>query len=132
MSDTALQADSLMPNVTANDLTASIKFYTEGLGFEISHRHEEEGVLSYVTLKAGSAGLGIGMDDFAKGRDRKKGVGLRLWVTTKQDIAALAERAKKAGIKLDEGPTPLPWGPMAFAVTDPDGFKVTIANPMPA
>ena len=130
MSNTALQADNIMPNITANDLAASIRFYTDGLGFEIAHRHEEEGVLKYVTLKAGGAGLSIGMDDFAKGRDRKKGVGLRLWVTTKQDVNGLADRAKKAGIRLDDGPAPLPWGPMAFAVTDPDGFKVTISNPM--
>lgn len=128
MTSTALQAQGLSPNITASDLPRSIKFYTEGLGFEIVHRHEEEGVLRYVVLKGGGAQLSLGMDDFAKGRDRKKGIGLRLWINTKQDIAALAEHAKKAGIALDEGPAPLPWGPMAFAVTDPDGFKVTVAN----
>lgn len=128
MNATPLQARSLSPNITASDLPRSIKFYTDGLGFEIVHRHEEDGVLRYVMLKGGGALLSLGMDDFAKGRDRSKGVGLRLWINTTQDINVLAEQAKRAGITLDEGPAALPWGPMAFAVTDPDGFKVTVAN----
>lgn len=129
MTSASLQAQSLSPGITASDLPRSIRFYTEGLGFEIVDKHETDGVLRFVSLKGGEAQLGIGQDDFAKGRDRTKGVGLRMWVTTSQDINALAERAKKAGITLDEGPKALPWGPMAFAVTDPDGFKLTIANP---
>ena len=128
MSHPALDAIKLTPNITATDLEKSIRFYTDGLGFEIVDRHEADGVLRYVTLKAGNASLGIGRDDFAKGRDRVKGVGLRLWMTTRQDIKALAARAKSAGISLDGEPAPLPWGPMAFAVSDPDGFKITIAQ----
>lgn len=128
MAHHTLNATALYPNFTANDLQRSIKFYTEGLGFEIKDRHEPEGVLRYVTLRAGNFILGIGQDDFAKGRDRPKGVALRVWITTGQDIAALAAAARAAGIKLDADPAPLPWGPMAFAVTDPDGFKLTIAN----
>jgi predicted enzyme related to lactoylglutathione lyase len=130
MTNIALQAQSFALNITASDLPRSIKFYTEGLGFEIVQRHEAEGTLRYVAMKAGEAHIGIGMDDFAKGRDRVKGVGLRISITTSQDINALADRAKKAGITLTQGPAPLPWGPMGFSVTDPDGFGLTIANPM--
>jgi uncharacterized glyoxalase superfamily protein PhnB len=72
--------------------------------------------------------IGLGQDDFAKGKDRQKGIGLRVWLNTTQDIASLADRATAAGLVLDEGPKPLPWGPMAFALTDPDGFKLTVAN----
>jgi catechol 2,3-dioxygenase-like lactoylglutathione lyase family enzyme len=131
MSSTALQAQGFAANITASDLPRSIKFYTEGLGFEIVQRYEAEGVLRYVAMKAGSAEVGLGTDDFAKGRDRVKGTGLRISITTGQDIHALAERAKNAGITLDDGPAPLAWGPLGFSLTDPDGFKLTIANPMP-
>jgi uncharacterized glyoxalase superfamily protein PhnB len=130
MSDIALQAESMANNITASDLQRSIKFYTEGLGFEIVQRYEAEGALRYVAMKAGNAHIGLGMDDFKKGRDRVKGVGLRISITTPQDINALAERARKAGITIDQGPGPLPWGPMGFSVTDPDGFGLSIANPM--
>jgi uncharacterized glyoxalase superfamily protein PhnB len=50
-------------------------------------------------------------------------------VETDQDIVTLARRAKDAGIAFDHEPSPLPWGPMGFRVTDPDGFKITVANP---
>ncbi len=127
MADT-LHASGTSPNVTVSDLQRSLKFYTDGLGFEIEHPGEVNGVIRYYVLKAGDARFGIGQDDFAKGRERVKGVGVRFWLYTTQDITKLAERATKAGITLHEGPAPLPWGPMAFAVVDPDGYQLTIAN----
>jgi len=129
MATTTLQAKSLMPTLTVNDLKKSIHFYTEGLGFEISDKYEDEGVVKGVTVSAGGASLGISQDDFGKGRDRVKGVGMRLYLETDQNIETLAARAKTAGIALNDGPAPLPWGPMGFTVTDPDGFKMTILNP---
>jgi len=121
-----LQASSVAPSFTVNDLPRSIQFYTEGLGFEVIERNEHEGVVRFVMLQAGTAQLGLGQDDFALGRERVKGVGLRNWIRTHQDVVALADRAKAAGIELDDEPQPLPWGPMAFAFTDPDGFKFTV------
>ena len=128
MTTATLQA-RMMPAMTANDLQASLRFYTEGLGFSINERMEKDGKLEGVMLQAGDAHLGISQDDFAKGRDRKKGIGFRLYFETSQDIEALARKAKDAGIKIDEGPAPQPWGPVGFTVTDPDGFKLTISNP---
>jgi catechol 2,3-dioxygenase-like lactoylglutathione lyase family enzyme len=130
MSGLSLNAQEFSIAITCNDLQASIKFYTEGLGFEVVHKMDRDGKLQYVAMRAGAANIGLGQDDFAKGKDRAKGVGVRVWLTTSQDIAALAARATAAGLKLDEGPAPLPWGPMAFALTDPDGFKLTVSSPM--
>ena len=129
---TTLQAHGVMPTLTANNLEQSIRFYTEGLGFVIEDRYEKDGQLNGVMLRAGDAQLGLSRDDFAKGRDRVKGIGMRLYMETEQDIPAIAAQAKAAGFRLDSEPTPLPWGPLAFAVTDPDGFKITIANPTKA
>lgn len=128
MAGPALTATSLQVSITVNDLQKSLRFYVDGLGFVAGDKHEANGKLMYVSLSAGGASIGIAQDDFAKGRDRVKGVGLRLFIGTSQDVTALAARAKAAGIKLDGDPAPLPWGPMAFALTDPDGFKITISN----
>ena len=126
--NTMLNAVSLSPTITANDLSESIRFYTEGLGFEVHERHESDGVLRFVMLRSGQAHLGLGQDDFAKGKDRIKGVGLRLWITTSKNLSSLANRARSAGLTLDHEPEALPWGAMAFAVTDPDGIKITISE----
>jgi len=125
---TALKARSLVPSLTANDLDRSIRFY-EGLGFTITDKMEEEGKVLGVMMDAGGSALGISQDDFAKGKDRVKGVGMRLYLETEQDIEALANQAIQAGIRLDQGPSPLPWGPLGFTVTDPDGFRLTISKP---
>jgi uncharacterized glyoxalase superfamily protein PhnB len=70
----------------------------------------------------------LGQDDFAKGRDRPKGIGHRLWLTTVQDVDALAARAKATGITLEHEPRTFDWGARAFAVVDPDGFRITICR----
>jgi uncharacterized glyoxalase superfamily protein PhnB len=129
MAKVALEA-KVAPGITANDLAKSIHFYVEGLGFTITRRNEVEGQLRFVMLQAGDAELGIGQDDFAKGKHRVKGAGMRLWLTTSQDLSALAARAKAAGLTLDHDVMELPWGQRAFALTDPDGFKLTIAAQM--
>lgn len=125
---TTLKARSLVPTITANDLDRSIRFY-EGLGFTITDKMEEEGKVLGVMMEAGGASLGVSQDDFAKGKERVKGVGIRLYLDTDQDIEALANQAIQAGIRLEQGPAPLPWGPMAFTVVDPDGFRLTISKP---
>jgi lactoylglutathione lyase len=126
---TTLQARSLTPTITVNDINRSLKFYRDGLGFAVTDEMKEEGQLRGVMIEAGGATLGISQDDFAKGRDRVKGVGMRLYLETDQDLNDLAKQAKAAGISAIEGPAPLPWGPLGFTVTDPDGFRLTISNP---
>jgi catechol 2,3-dioxygenase-like lactoylglutathione lyase family enzyme len=123
-----LKATSIAAGFTVNDLDKSIRFYTDGLGFGVEEEYTHDGQLHGVMLKAGSGRLGLSQDDFAKGRDRVKGVGMRLWIATDQDIHALADRAIAAGITLDQGPAAQPWGGTAFTVTDPDGYKLTIVN----
>ena len=123
-----LRLRRLSVGLTVNDLARSIRFYTEGLGFMIDQRWEMDGELRGVSLKAGMCHLNIGQDDWAKGKDRVKGQGMRISLNTVQDVDQLAARAKAQGITIDEGPKELPWGPRAFAVTDPDGFKLTIVH----
>ena len=55
----------------------SITFY-EALGFTIDERWEDNGKLLGVMLRAGKSQIGLSQDDWKKGRDRKKGIGVRL------------------------------------------------------
>jgi uncharacterized glyoxalase superfamily protein PhnB len=122
-----LKAATSSVALTANDLEKSLRFYN-GLGFTVKDRYETNGKLEGVMLSAGDALLGLSQDDFSKGRDRVKGIGMSYYVETDQDVADLARRAKDAGVKLNSEPAPMPWGPMGFSATDPDGFKITICN----
>jgi uncharacterized glyoxalase superfamily protein PhnB len=125
--DTRLQAKTLSPALTVNDLQKSVAFF-EGLGFGIEERWEEKGVLLGVTMRAGEARINLSQDDWKKGRDRQKGVGTRIFVSTTQDIDKLAADAKKAGIALDAEPHDTPWGSRAFEATEPSGFRLTIST----
>jgi len=125
--DTALQAKTLSASLTVNDLQRSISFF-EGLGFGVEDRWEENGALLGVMLRAGEARIGLSQDDWKQGRDRKKGVGMRIFIGTTQDIDHLAFRAKEAGIALDKEPHDTPWGSRAFDVTEPNGFLLTISS----
>jgi len=122
-----LQATSLVPSLTVDDLQQSITFY-EKLGFIVEERWEDEGVLRGVMLQAGEFRLGLAQDDWQKGRDRRKGVGLRIYVGTRQDIEAVAARAKASGVTLETDVHDTPWGSRAFELTDPTGFKLTLAS----
>src|SRR5215207_9054799 len=95
--ESALQA-KIAPSLTVDDLQASLRFF-EGLGFAIEERWEDNGTLNGAMLRAGSARIGVNQDDWKKGRDRKKGVGMRILIETTQNIDELAKRAKQAGIK---------------------------------
>jgi uncharacterized glyoxalase superfamily protein PhnB len=125
--ESALKATTLSASLTVNDIQRSITFF-EGLGFAVGERWEDNGVLMGVMLKAGDIEIGLSQDDWKKGRDRQKGVGMRLFIATKQDIDQLAARATAAGISLDREPHDTEWKTRAFEVTEPSGFKVTIGS----
>ena len=121
-----LKMSEASPGFTVNDLERSLAWYREIVGFVVEERWEQEGKLTGVSLRAGNVTFMIGQDDWKKGRDRKKGEGFRLYCTTTQDVDALAEGIVERGGKLDQEPRDQPWGMRDFALTDPDGFKITI------
>jgi len=128
MATILLEGRGAIASLTVNDIESSTRFYTEGLGFTVKQRDEEDGKVRFVMLAAGSVELGLAQDDFAKGRNRSKGVGLRLWIATRQPLEPLAAQLRAAGFPLESDIAALPWGPKAFAVSDPDGFKFTISR----
>src|SRR5205823_10393131 len=122
----SLRLRSWEPTFTVNDIEQSVRFYTDVLGFIVIEQMSDGAALQGVLLKAGVCKLGLSQDDWAKGRDRKKGEGVRIWCETAQDVDALAARIKAAGVRLTEGPTNQPWGARSLSVDDPDGYHLTI------
>lgn len=117
---------ALVPSLTVDDLTKSIAFY-EALGFVVEDRWEDGGKLLGVMLRAGATQFGLSQDDWKKGRDRKKGVGLRMsFSTTAENVRTIAERVKAAGFPLASEPQANEWAASTFDVTDPSGFLVSV------
>jgi uncharacterized glyoxalase superfamily protein PhnB len=121
----AVQIGAIVPTLTVDDLQKSISFY-EALGFAIDERWEEKGTLLGVMLRAGKTQLGLNQDDWKKGRDRKKGIGVRLSISTPGSVDEVAKRAKNAGITLKSEPRDTEWNSRAFEVSDPSGFLLTV------
>jgi uncharacterized glyoxalase superfamily protein PhnB len=120
-----VQISAIVPSLTVDDLQKSIGFY-EALGFVIDERWEEKGTLLGVMLRAGRTQIGLSQDDWKKGRDRKKGVGVRLSLSTTGNVDEIAKRARNAGIALESDPHDTEWKSRAFEVRDPSGYMLTV------
>jgi catechol 2,3-dioxygenase-like lactoylglutathione lyase family enzyme len=123
----SLRLRSITPTFTVNDLKLSLAWYRDGLGFFVAERWEEGGRLQGVMLKAGACEFGLSQDDFAKGRDRPKGQGFRLWCDTTQNVDAIAARLRAFGGTIVEQPGER-YDTYGFTAQDPDGFKITITR----
>ena len=128
----SFRARSLTAALTVKDLEKSLAWYQDVVGFTVTQRHEREGRLVAISLKAGSVELLIGRDDGAKGWDRVKGEGLSLQIATTQSIDELAARIKAKGGTLTTEPADMPWGVRVFRVQDPDGFKFVFSSVRPS
>src|SRR3989454_10112133 len=80
-----LRLRQITPSFTATDLQRSMAFYRDVLGFVIGDEWRENGELTGCEIHAGAVTFMLGQDDFAKGRDRQKGIGGRRYLDTGQD-----------------------------------------------
>ena len=124
----SLRARNLSASLTVKDLQKSLTWYCDVVGFTIDRKHERDGTVRAVSLKAGDVWVLLNQDDGAKGWDRAKGEGFSLQITTAQNIDAIAKRIREHGGTLDSEPTDTPWGARVFRVHDPDGFKFVISS----
>ena len=121
-----VQISAIVPTLTVDDLQKSITFY-EAPGFAIDARWDDNRTLLGVMLRAGRTQIGLNQDDWKKGRDRTKGIGVRLSIsTTPGSVDEIAKRAKNAGIMLKSEPRDTEWKSRAFEVSDPSGFLLTV------
>jgi uncharacterized glyoxalase superfamily protein PhnB len=124
----SLRLRTVSPSLTVNDLQASLAWYRDVLGFTVDETWDHDGTMSGVSLKAGNVFINLSQDDWAKGRDRVKGEGVRIYLSTGQSIDEIAAGIKERGGKLLTEPADQPWGSRTFNLKDPDGYKLTISS----
>ncbi|MEO8188809.1 MAG: VOC family protein [Acidobacteriota bacterium] len=125
----SFRALSLEVSLTVKDLPKSLAWYRNVMGFSEDQRHERDGKLMAVSLKAGNVRILIGQDDGARGWERVKGEGFSVQFTTDQNIDELAARIQSQGGVLATEPIDMPWGARVFRVQDPDGFRIAVSSP---
>jgi uncharacterized glyoxalase superfamily protein PhnB len=121
-------ARELAASLTVRELSRSLAWYRDVVGFTVEREHERDGVLRAVSLRAGAVRLLLGQDDGAKGWERAKGEGFSLQLTTTQSIDDVARGIRERGGTLESEPADAPWGPRFFRLRDPDGFRLTISS----
>lgn len=121
----SLRLRSMGASLTVSDIERALVFYGKGLGFFVAQRWESDGKLEGVTLRAGVCELNLTQDDGSKGRERKLGEGVRLWLETVQDLDAIAERAESYGALITDWPAERSWGVRSFSLDDPDGYHLS-------
>lgn len=124
----SFRARALGASLTVKDLTKSLTWYVDVLGFTVRQRHEREGKFIAASLQAGDVEILINQDDGAKGWDRVKGAGISLQFTTVQDVDALAERVRAKGGTIVTEPADMPWGARVFRTKDLDGFGLVFSR----
>ena len=127
-----LNATTLGMSMTCKNITASVRFYQEVLGFRVDQTWEVEGKLAGAIIKAGDIQIVLNQDDGKLGWDRIKGQGLylQLNVAAGADVDAAAARIKAAGGTLIDEPADRPWGQRMFQFKDLDGFKLGVSTPL--
>jgi uncharacterized glyoxalase superfamily protein PhnB len=119
---------SLTPGLTVSDLSRSVAFYRDGLGFTvISSMVAESGNPIWVNLKHGAASLELIIPD-PEDPVSPGGSGISLYLTVEQetDIDAYYAQVTSAGAPVTTQIADMPWDDRSFTVTDPDGYRIMI------
>jgi uncharacterized glyoxalase superfamily protein PhnB len=127
-----LHATTLGCSLTCRDLQASIRWYSEVLGFAVEQTFEHEGKVVAAVIVAGQCRIVLNQDDGQLGWERIKGQGfyLQINLAAPADVDAAAARIKAAGGTLLNEPEDRPWGARMFQFKDPDGFKLGFSTPL--
>ena len=114
-----------VPFLRVADMTASIHFYVDGLGFEMTKQWVSEGKLRWCWLELGAAAMML--QEFAKeGHDSwvpegKVGVGVSIVFVCK-DALAIFRQLRSRGIRTAK---PMVSNAMwNFMLSDPDGYLI--------
>lgn len=111
---------SLVPLLLVRSMEASLRFYCEGLAFELEKKWEPEGAIRWCLLKIGRAHLML--QTFGPGEPKGEpgyGVGLNFIC---QDAIAIYHEAANRNLKPE---TPFVGNGMwVTGFTDPDGYRL--------
>jgi catechol 2,3-dioxygenase-like lactoylglutathione lyase family enzyme len=123
--ETKPNVQQTVPFLAVSDMEASIRYYVDGLGFEITQKWVDEGVLRWCWLQRGGAALML-QEYWTEGHDAwvpegKVGEGVSIYFIC-QDALAIYHEVKARGL---EPSTPFVGNAMwVVGMSDPDGYQL--------
>jgi len=124
-------------HVTVNDVDASLGFYRDALGLDVSN-DVASGGFRWVTLSSpDQPDLGIVLSEPHAGRSQADGDALQELLTkgvlpmtifVVDDLDDTFERVRSSGAEVLQEPIDQPWGPRDCAFRDPSGNMVRISQ----
>jgi uncharacterized glyoxalase superfamily protein PhnB len=132
---TTLRFVKAVPNVLVADMTKSIAFYRDVLGFEQTMTVPEEAPFVFVGLQRGDVEIFLNdaataQRDFPPLAGRALGGTNTIYVKLEGGLEAYHEQVR-ARTPLAMPFTRQPYGMTEFAVTDPDGYVIFFAEENP-
>ena len=118
---TAANVKQAVPFFMVEDMQKSVRFYVDGLGFEITHRWEQDGNLRWCMMRLGDSALMLQEFHPSRRPDGKVGQGVSICFVC-EDALAIYRDIKARGI---ESKTPFVGNAMwVVSVSDPDGYRL--------
>ncbi len=108
--------------IYVRDLGRSLRFYRDGLGFELVEQVE-----GYARLRSpnGTGTIALHLLSEDKPHMEPKMEGLRLYFET-EDVDGVCARLSKMGFALDAPLKDMPWGWRHAYLKDPDGHEISV------
>lgn len=106
------------------DLTATARFYEDGLGLTRDWADEHHVAFALPT-KGNPTGAWLLLHPKTGGDNSPHALGTFMV----EDVDAVIERLRAAGHRVTEEPTDQPWGVREAGVVDPDGYGLTLTMP---
>src|SRR5262245_32734470 len=124
----ASNVGEVVPFLHVSNMEDSIRYYVDGLGFEIKHRWDVDGKLRWCWIALGGAAMML--QEFTKGRmlvpGHPAGNGVSLCFMCR-DAIAIYHQARERG--LDASEPEVGNGLWVTGLSDPDGYKLFFESP---
>jgi uncharacterized glyoxalase superfamily protein PhnB len=120
------RSDPLYP---VSDVAASINWYEDVCGFEVTLVHDGLHGPNYAVLHRDGVSIHLVRAVEAQ-HDVKPPAQAQFWVSEPFEFEWLFENAKRRGVRILEPIEERPWGHRDFLLADPDGNVVWITQPL--
>jgi len=120
--------DRAFPVIYTTDVARSVRFYTR-LGFEVRYQFPPDGEAGYVSLRRGSADLGLVDASSPRellGAEVGQGPRFEMFIYV-EDVDTTLDALRRDGARVVREPEDMPWGERVGYLADPDGNPVALA-----